>query len=149
MAERLHKHCGECDSTKPLEDFHRNRGKKDGRSTQCKECAKTRAKTWYHENADRHLEGHRAWRRANPGKEKAFRQKAERKDRQKVRARVNFHYALRVGWIKKPDACEKCGSKLEVSSELHGHHPDYSKPYDVEWLCRQCHQSTHNELVAA
>jgi hypothetical protein len=32
------KKCRSCESTKPLEDFHRNRQSKDGRKGVCKEC---------------------------------------------------------------------------------------------------------------
>ena len=39
--------------------------------------------------------------------------------------------------IRKP--CMRCGSKTMVE----GHHPDYSKPLDVLWLCRKHHQELH------
>ena len=42
--------------------------------------------------------------------------------------------------VKQP--CARCGSTAYV----HGHHEDYSKPLDVEWLCRSCHRQ-HHELL--
>jgi hypothetical protein len=58
-------------------------------------------------------------------------------------ARTVFHAALRRGKIVRPEACERCGDKLGRSrlgrSLIHGHHHDYSKPLDVEWLCARCH----------
>lgn len=39
-----------------------------------------------------------------------------------------------------PQPCLKCGS-LKVEK----HHPDYSKPLEVVWLCRPCHRRLHEE----
>ena len=36
--------------------------------------------------------------------------------------------------------CEHCGS---ADSQMH--HPDYSRPLLVEWLCRPCHLALHRE----
>ena len=48
---------------------------------------------------------------------------------EKIKAHSKLKYAIRIGKVtKKP--CEVCG-KLRV----HGHHPDYSRPYYVRWLC--------------
>jgi len=35
--------------------------------------------------------------------------------------------------------CEKCGS----DQNLERHHPDYSKPLEVQTLCRSCHILIH------
>lgn len=35
------KHCNRCDTTKSLDDFYRDKTKRDGRSTKCKQCSKT------------------------------------------------------------------------------------------------------------
>src|SRR6266516_5806487 len=32
-----------------------------------------------------------------------------------------------------PEPCKECGKKAQM------HHPDYSRPIAVEWLCRECH----------
>ena len=42
-----------------------------------------------------------------------------------------------------PEACERCG-ELKVEK----HHPDYTKPLKVEWLCRPCHLELHAKLKA-
>jgi hypothetical protein len=34
--------------------------------------------------------------------------------------------------------CEVCGKFQTVA-----HHPDYSKPLSVQWLCRKCHLEVH------
>jgi hypothetical protein len=42
----------------------------------------------------------------------------------------------------KPAFCELCGA-LETDAQIEGHHPDYSKIYEVFWVCRQCHCDIH------
>ena len=37
--------------------------------------------------------------------------------------------------------CAECGSE---KSQMH--HPDYSKPLDVVWLCRRHHSALHIKL---
>ena len=44
----------------------------------------------------------------------------------------------------KPECCESCGAATN-SRLLHGHHADYSKPLEVEWLCRKCHLAEHDK----
>ena len=51
-------------------------------------------------------------------------------------AQVALKYAVDNGKISKPDRCESCGIACK---KLHGHHKDYSKPLDAEWLCCPCH----------
>ena len=48
-----------------------------------------------------------------------------------------FHYAVRIGRIKK-QPCVICGKKKSQA-----HHPNYLNPFDVEWLCVLCHRHRH------
>ena len=50
-----------------------------------------------------------------------------------------LHYHVRAGNIIKSDACEICGSKINIQA----HHQDYSKPLSVNWLCKWCHERVH------
>jgi hypothetical protein len=55
---------------------------------------------------------------------------------ERIRAKDAVNNALKRGkLVRKP--CEVCGNP-----RTDGHHPDYSKPLEVQWLC-QCH---HIEL---
>jgi len=80
-AERLRarglKRCPECDQVKPLENFAKNKSRKDGRHHQCKAClAEYREanrerrleynRQWYGANREQRLEYNRQWREANP-----------------------------------------------------------------------------------
>jgi len=42
--------------------------------------------------------------------------------------------------LPKPETCQHCGN---IPKKLHGHHEDYSKPFDVIWLCFSCHRHEH------
>lgn len=46
--------------------------------------------------------------------------------------------ALNQGKLKY-QPCSKCGWKHSV----HMHHPDYSRPLYVIWLCWRCHAAEH------
>lgn len=117
------KHCPDCGEEKPVTEFHRNGGNKDGLAYRCKPCACEAARLWRLANPDRdrennrryvethpgyHTQYTRAWRAANPDKAEEYRRKqasslAEwgRRNHRKLRAAVFDHY----GW-----ACACCGS---------------------------------------
>lgn len=65
--------------------------------------------------------------------------------RSNAEARYRFRCALIAGRIKRADACERCGQEGHVQ----GHHFDYSKPLEVEWLCRSCHMTEHGKTPVA
>jgi ribosomal protein S27AE len=46
--------------------------------------------------------------------------------------------AVRSGDVKPPEACENCGVE-----GVQAHHPDYSRPFYVRWLCLDCHGAEH------
>lgn len=53
-------------------------------------------------------------------------------------ARLELDKAIKRGIIKK-EPCEICDSTIQVA----GHHKDYSKPLEVNWLCPRHHGSLH------
>ena len=62
---------------------------------------------------------------------------------EKCRARSLLSNAIVDGKIIKPTKCSLCGSDQFT---IDAHHPDYSKPYDVIWLCKPCHGITHRRI---
>jgi len=54
----------------------------------------------------------------------------------KCRSRAMANIYQRRGHLS-PEPCERCGA---VSQK---HHPDYSQPLSVRWLCRDCHLTHH------
>ena len=50
----------------------------------------------------------------------------------------SVYNALKTGAIvKKP--CAECG----INEHITAHHEDYTKPLDIIWLCKSCHQQLH------
>ncbi len=64
-------------------------------------------------------------------------QKRERSPQREARYQLNL--AVQRGEIVRPTRCTDCG---EIR-KLHAHHPDYSRPLFVEWLCTRCHGKRH------
>lgn len=56
--------------------------------------------------------------------------------KEKQQARNKLHYAPKTGRVYKPTVCQECRIKPD---KLEGHHNDYTKPLEVEWLCTSCH----------
>jgi len=50
-------------------------------------------------------------------------------------ARIAVSEALRTGILIRPAKCSECGRDCFPE----GHHPNYLKPLEVVWLCRECH----------
>lgn len=78
------------------------------------------------------------WRRCRICR-RAANARSAAKHRDKHLARKSLNTAVERGWIEKPDHCERCGE----SGRIEGHHADYTKRREVEWLCAACHHATH------
>lgn len=60
----------------------------------------------------------------------------------KERARYDARNAIRRGELVKPDKCSLC-HKHDI---INAHHPDYSKPLEIIWVCSMCHGNIHKSL---
>ncbi len=65
---------------------------------------------------------------------------SKRRYPEKQKARGILQRAVRSGKILKKN-CEHCGN-----SKSQGHHPDYTKPLEVIWLCPSCHAIEHKKI---
>jgi hypothetical protein len=101
------------------------------------------SRRWHEENRDKKRAANRRWRRENPEKEAAKSLRYRERYPEKVEARNALNHAVRDGLLGKPERCSRCGMPTP-HDELHGHHGDYSKPLEVEWLCVGCHNEIHN-----
>ena len=62
-----------------------------------------------------------------------------------MKAHNDVNNAIAAGKLIRPSYCEWCFEKKNVE----GHHEDYSKPLDVDWLCTKCHRKLHKEEYIA
>jgi hypothetical protein len=110
------KKCNRCGKWKSWSDFNRRKASRIcGRQGHCRECD-------------------REWGR----KYHKVRKHPPRETAQQKWCRAETKRLIRKGVIKKLSRCEVCGV-----SDPQAHHPDYSKPELVEWLCRLCHEHAH------
>ena len=88
----------------------------------------------------------RKYYKTRHGKEivKRLTNKAYEKDKLtgKAQARTLLNQAVKDGKVKKPKVCSRCKTN---PSRIEGHHPDYSKPLMVLWLCSPCNNIVQKE----
>lgn len=58
----------------------------------------------------------------------------------RIRAAGLVNMRLKRGTAERPKNCQSCG----VEKRLDSHHPDYSHPDLVLFLCRSCHMRSHH-----
>ena len=51
--------------------------------------------------------------------------------------------AVQDGTLVRAPVCMDCGKWYLTEA----HHPNYSKPLDVIWLCRECHRLAHRKVA--
>jgi hypothetical protein len=63
---------------------------------------------------------------------------------QKERSRRITRLAIEKGRLVRPERCQNCGEiprpRADGKAAVQCHHPDYSDPMNVEWLCSPCHR---------
>lgn len=159
----MKKTCFVCNVEKDITEFYKHSAMKDGYLNKCKNCCVMQAK----EHRALNIEKIRAYDRNRPNKKERTQKSKEYKTRMRVedpekydrifhgtrkRYRANYkekcyaeglvNEAIRNGKLKRPEACEVCKTKCKVQA----HHPDYSKPLEVMWLCVSCHAKEHNKI---
>lgn len=126
------KTCFKCKVAKPIEHFYTHKRMADGVLGKCKECAKADVRAKRAEDAERYRELDR--NRYALGKKKYYEPTSEQK-----RARSALHRKIASGVVVPWPVCfvPECDKKPEA------HHPDYSAPLSVVWLCRSHHKLAH------
>jgi len=125
------KTCKRCSETKILDEFY-------ARRNVCKSCVHVQ----HHQYRLAHAEECRAYEKSrlhNPNRKLARKKNrctAEQKRKDLVRQKAQW--AIKTGRLI-PQPCRVCG---EVKVEAH--HRDYSKPFEVEWLCSLHHRRLHH-----
>lgn len=135
------KTCFKCSAEKPLSDFYRHKTMGDGHLNKCKIC--TKKDVHKHRHNPKYRESVLAYDRSRGGRQ-GPEYLAGYRDRNpdKNRAHVTFGNAVRDGKLHRPENCSHCHD----TGRIEGHHPDYSKPLEVVWLCVACHRNLHAML---
>lgn len=60
--------------------------------------------------------------------------------RSKGRAHRVVRWAIKAGKLQR-QPCQRCGSP-----RAEAHHPNYSQPLNILWLCTKCHHGEHRRL---
>ena len=129
--------CSGCGGMLPatLEFFYKDDRSPDGLKSHCKPCKKAYNKQW----AMEHRELRAEWRAENRERVAEYQRKWREENPDKQVAKNAVNNALRDDRLAKPNCCEDCGKE----TRLHGHHSDYTKPLEVDWLCPPCHSKRH------
>lgn len=138
------KTCLRCNIEKDIEEFYlfaiNNR---KYRASECKVCNKLATQLRQKANPKKRDAIMKISKAKKPELYREIRKRADRRYPEKAKARSKLREAVRHGRLER-QPCLICGI-LPVDA----HHPDYSKPLDVMWLCRRHHQDEHNRLRAS
>ena len=92
-------------------------------------------------NREHDNERTRKWRRDN----REYLAEQEHQERlfrpEKIRAQGRVRMSIMRGRLVKPKECSAC----RKVGPIEGHHPDYTKPLEVVWLCADCHRIISQE----
>ena len=149
------KTCSKCKAEKEFSKFSKNRSSRDGFQTWCNKCL------WGYRQTVKGKETRQRYCQSEVGKkskqksDKRYQQtNAYRESRlrsyytqcklhpEKVKAVSIVGHAVRDGKLQRSVFCEECG----LPGKTEGHHPDYSKPLEVDWVCQGCHIKRHREI---
>lgn len=119
----MDKYCFKCKLILPIDQFGKDRQKKDGLYSYCKSCNSKKASEWCRTNRARAGNNSKKYKKRYPIK----------------RAAQNLiKNLIRSGKLLE-EPCEICQTK----EDLNAHHDDYSLPLVVRWLCRKHHFAWH------
>lgn len=139
------KKCFKCQLAKPLVEFYKHPKMGDGHLGKCKDCTRKDSSNRYRRPESRELiRAYDKYRNQTPerkAKTLGYLQKRRLLHPEKDRARRLVGSAVRRGLMEK-QPCEIC-----KSPEVQAHHPDYSKPLNVRWLCFIHHRQEHGQLT--
>jgi len=145
------KTCSRCHEQKPRADFYRDKRASDGLNSHCKSCHVVATQAYKAADPQRRKAQDDAWRAAHVQRVRAARDTYDERNpdyrravirdwrtRHPDRARAHniLNRAVRSGRLQPASECATCGIS---GVTIEGHHPDYSKALEVEWLCRRCH----------
>lgn len=148
------KKCFKCQQQKSRDQFYSHPSMGDGLLGKCKDCCKADIAeninkrkldpAWITKERQRGRDKMAARRAAGlterPKSETIARW--NNANQHKRRAQAIAAHAQSKQVLQKPDRCEICKQVGYVEK----HHPDYSKPLLIQWLCTACHGLTRRKI---
>lgn len=149
--------CCRCGQSQPEFNFYRTGlSKNDGFSYACRSCSRLRVSNGWKSlpkeeklrrarrpyNVEKKRENYQQ-RKIDPQKRQVDLESARRRKKnhpEKFKARKLAQDAVKNGTLVRPTVCDGCNLEKD---RIEGHHPDYSKPLEVIWLCVSCHRKIH------
>lgn len=126
------KPCKKCGVVKPLSEFHRATGMRDGRRNECKACWRQLQQGWYRRNREYAIQRAQEWKRQNPKRyaEQKRRYREENKNqRAEVERRGYFRrrYGLSIEELEflrvvQRDRCAICDEPDAAGLHVDHHH---------------------------
>lgn len=131
--------CRRCETEKPTADFSVHHRMRDGFLNECKACRCVYARGWRKATVEvrREKDRERYQEPTRRAYSHALSAQARKRSPQKTAARTAVNNAVRDGKMT-PQPCEACGKRAEA------HHPDYTQPLTVRWLCKEHHELEHH-----
>jgi len=137
------KRCFKCGAEKPRTEFYRHPMMGDGLLGKCKPCTMKDARATRVTKNDYYIEYDRQ-RNLDPQRKARASESFKRcRNPERKKAADMVSNAVRDGKLKK-HPCWVCGNE-----KSEGHHPDYSQPLEVVWLCTRHHRATHAIMLRA
>lgn len=137
--------CSKCHIEKSLEAFARRRDGHRSLRPYCRVC--NNKERWQRRQIPDRLELERERARLRGyRRDYSGRLSHGPRDPEHDRARAKLNDAIKAGKIIRPTVCSECGQGVK---RIEAHHHDYSRPFDVEWLCSRCHGKRHRKPMAA
>jgi hypothetical protein len=141
------KRCSKCGESKPLDEFHRATGTRDGHRPECRDCFRAIARERYRRDPKAAIERVRKWQRDNADRYNA--NQRARNARPEVKRRQRDAYYRRTYGISADEAdamlesqgggCAICGARPERLASLHLDH-DHEGGHVRGFLCLSCNQ---------
>src|SRR5690625_4875960 len=100
------KTCTKCGQTKPIDAYHRDRQKRDGRTPLCRECVKAYNAAYRKENREEIRARKAAYYRANREKLRAQNAAYRRANREEISARAAVYYEETIR-ARRAEAAER------------------------------------------
>ncbi len=145
--EQTTKRCFCCRKNKSLSDYYVHSSMGDGHLNKCKDCVRDYQFRRIRGPAGDKVRAYDRSRFKNPERKvrtAEYQRKRRKKSPEKERARAMLGRAIRTGAMIRPAACSMCNKKCKPD----GHHPDHAKPFEVVWVCRQCHlRKIHHQTM--